>query len=100
MCRFHWSDIDADGTWIFKTIEESSSGRTLLPHLMSPEIAERHGDLSARQAILKVSEARGSLIAPLVDYLASPGARVMEQDPPALSTSEAVQGQGMSERAI
>jgi len=39
---FHWSDIDPDGTWIFRTIERAI-GRPLQPHLMSPEIAERSG---------------------------------------------------------
>jgi hypothetical protein len=31
---YHWSDIDPDGTWIFRTIERVV-GRSLIPHLMS-----------------------------------------------------------------
>jgi DNA topoisomerase VI subunit A len=41
---FHWSDIDPDGTWIFRAIE-SSLGRELRPHLMSADIAESFGKL-------------------------------------------------------
>jgi hypothetical protein len=39
---FHWSDIDPDGTWIFRTIE-SSIARVLKPHLMSADLAARLG---------------------------------------------------------
>ncbi|UIY29453.1 DUF2220 domain-containing protein [Neorhizobium galegae] len=43
---FHWSDIDPDGTWIFRTIERAL-GRPLHPHLMSRELAEKFGEVSA-----------------------------------------------------
>src|SRR5437016_5329848 len=39
---FHWSDIDPDGTWIFRTIE-SSIARVLKPHLMSADLADKLG---------------------------------------------------------
>lgn len=44
---YHWSDIDPDGTWIFRTVEKAI-GRRLLPHLMTVELAERHGDWPTR----------------------------------------------------
>lgn len=44
---FHWSDIDPDGTWIFRTIERVIE-RPLLPHLMSRDLAEAHGDRPSR----------------------------------------------------
>jgi len=75
---FHWSDIDADGTWIFQTIEKAI-GRPLLPHLMSPEIAERFG----RRATSKSGRRecpQNSGIAALVQYLASDKAKTLEQE--------------------
>lgn len=75
---FHWSDIDADGTWIFRTIEKAIE-RPLRPHLMSPEIAERFGRPANGS-----SDVRGcppdSGIADLVDYLARDGANTVEQE--------------------
>jgi len=76
---YHWSDIDPDGTWIFRTIERAV-GRKLTPHLMDRELAELHGEPLAGQARLRQGEGRDSKIAALIDYLASPDARVMEQE--------------------
>ncbi len=76
---FHWSDIDPDGTWIFRTIERAV-GRPLLPHLMSRELAEAYGERPSRASQLRVGEAAGSTISDLVDYLAGPDAKVMEQE--------------------
>lgn len=76
---FHWSDIDPDGTWIFRTIERVIE-RPLLPHLMSRDIAEAHGERPSRASQLRAGEAAGSMISDLVDYLAGSCAKVMEQE--------------------
>lgn len=76
---FHWSDIDADGTWIFRTIERAI-GRSLVPHLMSPDLAKEYGGRPSRPPQLRQGEASGSMISELVDYLASADAKVMEQE--------------------
>jgi len=76
---FHWSDIDPDGTWIFKTIEAAVE-RRLTPHLMSRELAEIYGEPIAGQARLRRGEGGASGIASLIDYLASAEAKVMEQE--------------------
>ena len=75
---FHWSDIDADGTWIFRTIERAV-GRTLRPHLMSPEIAERSGRAPAEKIELRPCP-RDSGIFLLAEYLAREDARTLEQE--------------------
>jgi Uncharacterized protein conserved in bacteria C-term(DUF2220) len=75
---FHWSDIDPDGTWIFRTIEQAI-GRSIRPHLMSPDIAEALGSPSSTNA----SPARcppESGIATLAAYLAGEGAKTLEQE--------------------
>ncbi|WP_407175433.1 Wadjet anti-phage system protein JetD domain-containing protein [Bradyrhizobium sp. STM 3562] len=75
---FHWSDIDPDGTWIFRTIERAV-GRPIRPHLMSVEIAERSGQVPTR----KSAPARcppESGIATLAAYLAEDGAKTLEQE--------------------
>lgn len=75
---FHWSDIDADGTWIFRVIEKAV-GRSLRPHLMSAEIAERFGrPTTAKPVLNRCSPDSG--IAALVTYLASEGAKTLEQE--------------------
>ena len=76
---FHWSDIDADGTWIFRTIEHALA-RPLLPHLMSRELAEKYGERPTRASQLRVGEASASMISDLADYLVDPSAKVMEQE--------------------
>ncbi len=75
---FHWSDIDPDGTWIFRTIE-LAVGRSIRPHLMTPEIAEALGSAPS----LKATPARcppESGIAMLAAYLAGEGAKTLEQE--------------------
>jgi len=75
---FHWSDIDPDGTWIFRTIERAI-GRSIRPHLMSADIAERSGRIPSAKA----SPARcppDSGIAGLAVYLAGDGAKTLEQE--------------------
>lgn len=76
---YHWSDIDPDGTWIFRTVEKAI-GRLLLPHLMTVELAERHGDWPTRPNRLRRGEAEGSAVAELVDFLASDEAKYLEQE--------------------
>jgi Uncharacterized protein conserved in bacteria C-term(DUF2220)/Uncharacterized protein conserved in bacteria N-term (DUF3322) len=75
---FHWSDIDPDGTWIFRTIERALE-RELMPHLMSVEIAERYG----RSPVDRVRPAQGtttSAISDLSAYLQGDDAKWLEQE--------------------
>jgi hypothetical protein len=75
---FHWSDIDPDGTWIFRTIE-SVLERGLIPHLMSVEIAERYG----RSPVDRTRPAQGttiSAISELSAYLQRDDAKWLEQE--------------------
>jgi hypothetical protein len=75
---FHWSDIDPDGTWIFRTIE-TALARDLRPHLMSESIAERYGAAPADRA--RPAQASGpSAIADLVRYLQRDDAKWLEQE--------------------
>jgi hypothetical protein len=75
---FHWSDIDPDGTWIFRTIERSV-GRALRPHLMSVDVAERFGRPPAEQ-VRPAGGASGSAICNLVEYLQRDDAKWLEQE--------------------
>jgi Uncharacterized protein conserved in bacteria C-term(DUF2220) len=75
---FHWSDIDPDGTWIFRTIERIVA-RPLTPHLMSADLAERFGRVP-EQAVRPPRRAENSAIASLVTYLQSDGAKWLEQE--------------------
>jgi hypothetical protein len=75
---FHWSDIDADGTWIFRTIEKAI-GRTLRPHLMSAAIAEQFG--RPRNGSSNIRDCPpDSGIAALVEYLARDDGKTVEQE--------------------
>jgi Wadjet anti plasmid transformation system JetA-like protein len=75
---FHWSDIDPDGTWIFRTIERVSA-RPLTPHLMSADLAERFGH-APEQNIRAPRQTGSSAISPLVSYLQGDGAKWLEQE--------------------
>ena len=75
---FHWSDIDPDGTWIFRTIERTLE-RELTPHLMSVEIAERYGR-SPVDRVRPTLEAATSAIAELMAYLQREDAKWLEQE--------------------
>src|SRR5215831_17524263 len=75
---FHWSDIDPDGVWIFRTIERAL-GRPLRPHLMSPEIAEKLGAPSAGRSTLRSCPIESGIYL-LAEYLAQQSARVLEQE--------------------
>ena len=75
---FHWSDIDPDGTWIFRTIERAI-GRPLRPHLMSPEIAERLGKVPATKATITRCPLESGIVR-LVEYLSREDAKTLEQE--------------------
>jgi hypothetical protein len=75
---FHWSDIDADGTWIFRTIE-NAIGRSLRPHLMSPEIAHRLGKTADGRSIIGACSPTSGII-DVVRYLAQNDAKTLEQE--------------------
>jgi hypothetical protein len=75
---FHWSDIDPDGTWIFRTIERAIS-RPLTPHLMTADLAERFGS-APEEAVRPPRTTEDSAIASLVTYLRGHGAKWLEQE--------------------
>ena len=75
---FHWSDIDPDGTWIFRTVEKAV-GRAVRPHLMSVEIAERLGRTAAtRLAPTRCPPESG--IHAVSEYLEREDAKTLEQE--------------------
>jgi hypothetical protein len=75
---FHWSDIDPDGTWIFRTIERVVE-RPLTPHLMTSELAQRLGRVPA-EAFRPPRNTENSAISSLVTYLQGDGAKWLEQE--------------------
>jgi Wadjet anti plasmid transformation system JetA-like protein len=75
---FHWSDIDPDGAWIFRTIERIIA-RPLRPHLMTPELAERFGRTPDDQG-RPPRQAEDTAIAALSAYLSGKGAKWLEQE--------------------
>ncbi len=75
---FHWSDIDPDGTWIFRTIEKAV-GRTLKPHLMSATIAEQFGRPRNGSANIRDCPPESG-VAALIEYLAREDAKTVEQE--------------------
>jgi Uncharacterized protein conserved in bacteria C-term(DUF2220) len=75
---FHWSDIDPDGTWIFRTIERIVE-RPLTPHLMTADLAEQRGRAPAK-SFRPPRNAENSAISSLVTYLQSDGAKWLEQE--------------------
>lgn len=75
---FHWSDIDPDGTWIFRTIERVV-GKPLTPHLMSADLAEMFGKPPAETVRPGVAS-DGSAISQLVNYLQRDDAKWLEQE--------------------
>jgi Uncharacterized protein conserved in bacteria C-term(DUF2220) len=75
---FHWSDIDPDGTWIFRTIERVVE-RPLAPHLMTSDLAETLGRAPA-EALRPPRNAENSAISSLVTYLQGDGAKWLEQE--------------------
>lgn len=74
----HWSDIDPDGAWIFRTIERVIA-RPLRPHLMTPELAETFGR-APDEAVRMPKPAQDTAIAALVTYLSGEDAKWLEQE--------------------
>ncbi|WP_114943875.1 Wadjet anti-phage system protein JetD domain-containing protein [Microvirga calopogonii] len=75
--RFHWSDIDAGGIEIFKTMERIIPG--LKPHLMSRDLAETRGTRSDRP-IMRAGSSPGSAIESLAEYLSCERPFTLEQE--------------------
>jgi hypothetical protein len=75
---FHWSDIDPDGAWIFRTIERIIA-RPLQPHLMTPEFAEAFGR-APDESVRSHQQAQDTAVAALVAYLSGAGAKWLEQE--------------------
>lgn len=75
--RFHWSDIDAGGIEIFKTMDRLLGG--VRPHLMSVEIAAERGETPPSPAC-RPGQAAGTALAGLADWLATPQGRILEQE--------------------
>jgi hypothetical protein len=75
---FHWSDIDPDGTWIFRTIERIID-RPLTPHLMSPSLAEKLGRAPI-DGFRPPSNAVNSAMSGLIEYLQTAEAKWLEQE--------------------
>jgi hypothetical protein len=75
---YHWSDIDPDGTWIFRTIERIIE-RPLRPHLMTSDLAERFGRVP-EEAVRPQRRAENSAIAELMAYLQRENAKWLEQE--------------------
>lgn len=76
---FHWSDIDPDGTWIYRTVERAV-GRPIAPHLMDRSLAEAEGIPMGRAGNLRSDQVAGTAIADLVAYLETEDARWLEQE--------------------
>lgn len=77
----HWGDIDAGGVKIAYRIEQelgSLRDRFQL-HMMSADIATRFGTPAAPQQVFK-TDVGESAVRPLVEFLASTEARVLEQE--------------------
>ena len=52
----------------------------VVPHMMDPEIAERHGSVPDKPLDIRPGQAKGSAISDLWDYLAGPDAKCLEQE--------------------
>jgi hypothetical protein len=75
---YHWSDIDPDGTWIFRTIETSIE-RALKPHLMSADLADRLGKAPSERLRLPTGSVTSG-ISDLIVYLRREESRWLEQE--------------------
>ncbi|WP_291713686.1 Wadjet anti-phage system protein JetD domain-containing protein [Bradyrhizobium sp.] len=75
---YHWSDIDPDGTWIFRTIERIIE-RPLRPHLMASDLAEQFGRVP-KEAVRPQRRAENSAISELIAYLERENAKWLEQE--------------------
>ncbi len=73
---FHWSDVDEGGLDIFTTIEELSP--RVLPHLMSQDLAIRHGKPTRGKSGALVKG--GVKLKPLAEFLAKAETYTLEQE--------------------
>ncbi len=76
---FHWSDIDPEGAWIFRTVERAA-GRPIIPHMMDAALAQVQGVAGGSGKNLRPDQASGSAIAGLVGYFEQEGAKWLEQE--------------------
>jgi hypothetical protein len=76
---FHWSDIDPEGAWIFRTVERAA-GRPIVPHLMESALADLRGAPLGQTTSLRVAEFADSAILDLVRYFQSGEAKWLEQE--------------------
>lgn len=80
---FHWGDIDVGGLRIAYRIEQvlQRVDKALSLHQMTPEIAVRQGEKLPRPVmVFKNGAPVGSATAPLVEFLATDQAAVLEQE--------------------
>lgn len=75
---YHWGDIDPGGVAIARYLETKVAA-SLRPHLMSPDIARRHGR-PGDAAGMRVAVPAESALSPLAMYLQEPSARWLEQE--------------------
>jgi hypothetical protein len=78
----HWGDIDVGGIKIAYHIERALTkvGRRLELHLMTPEIAVRHGSPQSPTAVFRNFADDNSVVAALVAFMTSEAARSLEQE--------------------
>ncbi|MDH5748751.1 MAG: DUF2220 domain-containing protein [Rhodospirillales bacterium] len=87
---FHWGDIDADGLLILEKVA-GLSGRTVIPHLMSPAIAREKGiQCAAAGKVARLADC-DLPCSELAGFLSNQGAHILEQEeldpiPPKLNT--------------
>jgi hypothetical protein len=78
----HWGDIDPGGVKIAYLIERAleRAGKRLALHLMSPDLAARHGSPAPPVQVFRRPVAEESIVGELAAYLASPQACWLEQE--------------------
>ncbi len=76
---FHWSDIDPEGTWIFRTVERAA-GKRISPHLMGRDLAQSRGSIMPKEQNRRRASYADSGIADLVRYFEEPEAKWLEQE--------------------
>lgn len=76
---YHWGDVDAGGLLIADSIREAA-GRTVRLHLMTADLAERHGVRRKPLARLAALAARDDDFGKLARYLSGDSCRTFEQE--------------------
>ena len=77
-CVWHWGDIDGGGLKIGRYLERMLP-RPIRPHLMSADLATRHGRTTPPSRDMATIPA-GSAFGPLAAFLSSPAACQLEQE--------------------